>query len=335
MSIDPTPNTTITLRVYRLPPGPVPTLTARTLPTPSSGTDSGGTHDLRDANARPGRWPDGPFPPGPRLRRNQRERASQFLEWVFRHHMHLQGYADRSPMIWEDEDGHTVMWAIRQVVQTLTQREGIILMARWGFRDGFPWTNSELGRRFGITVSRIGQIENRILRKLRHPARAKWLRPFLYEYTDADGDAAFARQELERLLMEVYPSELSHDLAMRLRRRYLPDALVAVKGDSFRQLGRLVAFSCSFQLGVCALCGDPALPSSNWCLVHLNLKNQIVVVCDGCGIKFARHASQLLGFSRRTGRTQHAVFHDKRCFWKHGTRLGVYNQRAVNRVHAR
>ena len=108
----------------------------------------------------------------------------------------------------------------------------------------------------------------------------------------------------------------------------MADAFRAVKSNAFRQLGRLVAYSCSLQLGTCDMCGDPALPSSNWCLAHLDLRNKIVAICDGCGIKFGRNPSQLLGFSRNHGRTQHAIFHDKQCFFKHGSRVGVFAKRA-------
>jgi len=108
-------------------------------------------------------------------------------------------------------------------------------------------------------------------------------------------------------------------------------AFKAVQSSSFRQLGRLVAYSCSLQLGTCDMCGDPSLPSSNWCLAHLDLRNKIVAICDGCGIKFGRQPSQLLGFSRTHGRTQHAIFHDKRCFFKHGSRVGVFANRASRR----
>ena len=157
------------------------------------------------------------------------------------------------------------------------------------------------------------------------------MRSFFYHYTASDERAGIARWELHNLLSDVYPKQFAYDLVMRLRRRYMADAFRAVKSNSFRQLGRLVAYSCSLQLGTCDLCGDPSLPSSNWCLAHLDLKRKIVAICDGCGIKFGRQPSQLLGFSRTHGRTQHAIFHDKRCFFKHGSRVGVFANRASRR----
>ena len=239
-------------------------------------------------------------------------------------------YADRDPIVWENEDGHTLMWGIRQVLQTITERESKVLLSNYGLHSGSPETLKAIGERIGVTGSYIAYIRNRALRKLRHPSRGRtFLRPFLYNYNASDERAGIARWELHILLSEVYPKQFAYDLVMRLRRRYMADAFRAVKSNAFRQLGRLVAYSCSLQLGTCDLCGDPSLPSSNWCLAHLDLRNKIVAICDGCGIKFGRNPSQLLGFSRNHGRTQHAIFHDKQCFFKHGSRVGVFAKRAL------
>ena len=237
-------------------------------------------------------------------------------------------YADRDPIVWEDEDGHTLMWGIRRALWTLTEREAKILVRNYGLHSGSPETLKAIGERIGITGSYAAAIRNRGLRRLRHPRRNPLLRPFLYHYTASDKRAGIARWELHNLLSDVYPKQFAYDLVMRLRRRYMADAFRAVKSNSFRQLGRLVAYSCSLQLGTCDLCGDPSLPSSNWCLGHLDLKSKIVAICDGCGVKFGRQPSQLLNFSRTHGRTQYGIFHDKACFYKHGHRVGVFAKRA-------
>ena len=240
-------------------------------------------------------------------------------------------YADRDPIVWEGEDGHTLMWGIRQALRTITERESRVLLSHYGLSNGSPETLKAIGKRIGVTGSYVAYIRNRALRKLRHPTRNRLLRPFLYNYNASDERAGIARWELHNLLSDVYPKQFAYDLVMRLRRRYMAGAFKAVQSNSFRQLGRLVAYSCSLQLGICDMCGDPALPSSNWCLAHLDLRNKIVAICDGCGIKFGRQPSQLLGFSRTHGRTQHAIFHDKRCFFKHGSRVGVFANRASRR----
>ncbi len=53
----------------------------------------------------------------------------------------------------------------------LTEREQMILKLRFGFDDGRPRTLEEVGRVYNVTRERIRQIEEKALRKLRHPAR--------------------------------------------------------------------------------------------------------------------------------------------------------------------
>ena len=240
-------------------------------------------------------------------------------------------YADRDPIVWEDEDGHTLMWGIRKALWTLPERDARVLLSHYGLSKGSPETLVSIGKRQGISGAFAAHIRNRALRKLRHPARSKILKPFLYPYNSSDKRAGIARWELHGLLSEVYPKQFAYDLVMRLRRRYMADAFRAVKSNSFRQLGRLVAYSCSLQLGTCDMCGDPSLPSSNWCLAHLDLKSKIVAICDGCDVKFGRKPSQLLGFSRSRGRTQYGIFHDRACYFKHGSRVGVFANRASSK----
>ena len=246
---------------------------------------------------------------------------------AFQSHLAIcEKYADIPPFIAEDPDGHSLMWAIRNVSRTLTERESSVLFLRLGLRDGYLRNFQEVGTKLNVTRERARQIMMKTLRKLRHSTRFQHLRPFLYSYNRDDEKASMTRYELHLRLSEVYSKDFSFDLVMRLRRRYLEDALKAVNSSSFRQLNRLMAYSCSFQqsLGICQLCGEPALPSSNWCLTHLELKNQIIVICDGCGIKFPRKPSQLTQFTRFHGRTQHAVFHDKKCFHANQVRLKLH-----------
>ncbi|HEY7368439.1 MAG TPA: RNA polymerase sigma factor RpoD [Thermoanaerobaculia bacterium] len=67
----------------------------------------------------------------------------------------------------------------RKVLKTLTPREEQVLKMRFGVGDGSEHTLEEVGRSFNVTRERIRQIESKALRKLRHPSRAKKLRPFL------------------------------------------------------------------------------------------------------------------------------------------------------------
>ena len=65
------------------------------------------------------------------------------------------------------------------VLSTLTEREKMVLMLRYGLTDGRTHTLEEVGKAFEITRERIRQIEAKALRKLRHPSRSKALRDYL------------------------------------------------------------------------------------------------------------------------------------------------------------
>jgi RNA polymerase primary sigma factor len=66
-----------------------------------------------------------------------------------------------------------------KVLATLTPREEEILRMRFGIGRITDYTLEEVGRDFEVTRERIRQIEVKALRKLRHPTRAKQLKPFL------------------------------------------------------------------------------------------------------------------------------------------------------------
>ncbi|MPZ16839.1 MAG: RNA polymerase sigma factor RpoD [Luteitalea sp.] len=65
------------------------------------------------------------------------------------------------------------------VLKTLTPREERVVKMRFGVADGSEHTLEEVGQNFAVTRERIRQIEAKALRKLRHPSRARKLRPFL------------------------------------------------------------------------------------------------------------------------------------------------------------
>ncbi len=65
------------------------------------------------------------------------------------------------------------------VLRTLTPREAEVLRRRFGMGDGTEHTLEEVGKAFNVTRERIRQIESKALRKLRHPSRAKLLKPYL------------------------------------------------------------------------------------------------------------------------------------------------------------
>ncbi|MFH1541618.1 MAG: RNA polymerase sigma factor RpoD, partial [bacterium] len=58
---------------------------------------------------------------------------------------------------------------LENVMDTLTEREKMVLKLRFGLEDGHPRTLEEVGRVFCVTRERIRQIEAKALRKLKHP----------------------------------------------------------------------------------------------------------------------------------------------------------------------
>ncbi|MBU1173405.1 MAG: hypothetical protein KKD44_27875 [Proteobacteria bacterium] len=82
---------------------------------------------------------------------------------------------------------------VRRVLSTLTVREELVLKKRFGIgQSGSEDTSTleEIGQNFGVCRNRIGQIEAKALRKLRHPSRGKRIKVFLQ---DANGYARIIR----------------------------------------------------------------------------------------------------------------------------------------------
>ena len=70
---------------------------------------------------------------------------------------------------------------IEQALDTLSVREAEVLRLRFGFYDGIPKTLEEVGKVFNLSRDRIRQIENKAIRRLRHPSRSKDLKELDFE----------------------------------------------------------------------------------------------------------------------------------------------------------
>jgi RNA polymerase primary sigma factor len=69
---------------------------------------------------------------------------------------------------------------VERVLATLKEREAGILRLRFGLgSDRREHTLEEVGTAYNVTRERIRQIEAKALRKMRHPSRSRYLRPFL------------------------------------------------------------------------------------------------------------------------------------------------------------
>lgn len=77
--------------------------------------------------------------------------------------------------------------ALEEILDTLTYREKEILKYRFGLKDGATKTLDEVAIIFGVTRERVRQIENKAIRKLRHPSRAKKVRDYYVDTAFSSG----------------------------------------------------------------------------------------------------------------------------------------------------
>jgi RNA polymerase primary sigma factor len=68
---------------------------------------------------------------------------------------------------------------IKDVLDTLTERERQVLEQRFGLVDGYSRTLEEVARQFKVTRERIRQIEAKALRKMQHPKSIREIERFL------------------------------------------------------------------------------------------------------------------------------------------------------------
>jgi RNA polymerase primary sigma factor len=68
--------------------------------------------------------------------------------------------------------------AIAAALATLSEREAHVVRLRFGIGSGEGLTLAEIGDQFGLTRERIRQIQEKALKKLRHPTRARSLEIF-------------------------------------------------------------------------------------------------------------------------------------------------------------
>ena len=64
---------------------------------------------------------------------------------------------------------------LNEILDCLTEREREVIYMRYGLTDGRPHTLEEVARAFAVTRERIRQIEQKGLKKLKHPSRAQSL----------------------------------------------------------------------------------------------------------------------------------------------------------------
>jgi RNA polymerase primary sigma factor len=85
----------------------------------------------------------------------------------------------REPEPAEIADRHLLREEIRKVLGHLTLRERQVIELRFGLADDHDHTLEEVGRKLKVTRERVRQIEERAIRKLRHPQASRLLKDYL------------------------------------------------------------------------------------------------------------------------------------------------------------
>jgi len=79
----------------------------------------------------------------------------------------------------ETTDRDLLREEVRRVLSTLTMRERQVIELRFGLVDDHDHTLEEVGHRLKVTRERVRQIEERAIRKLRHPTSSRYLKEYL------------------------------------------------------------------------------------------------------------------------------------------------------------
>lgn len=89
----------------------------------------------------------------------------------------IEDNRERGPV--EVANQHLLREEIRKVLGQLTLRERQVIELRFGLQDDHDHTLEEVGKKLKVTRERVRQIEERAIRKLRHPQASKILKDYL------------------------------------------------------------------------------------------------------------------------------------------------------------
>ncbi len=89
----------------------------------------------------------------------------------------IEDQRERGPV--EVADQHLLREEIRKVLGQLTVRERQVIELRFGLLDDHDHTLEEVGKKLKVTRERVRQIEERAIRKLRHPQASRVLKDYL------------------------------------------------------------------------------------------------------------------------------------------------------------
>jgi len=98
---------------------------------------------------------------------------------------------------------------IRDMLDTLSEREAGVIVMRFGLNGYTPMTFDEIGKEYGVTRESIRQIESKAMSKLRHPQRSQHLRDFLDE-SDSSPHMGMTVQSRIHGVMNVATRNMGH-----------------------------------------------------------------------------------------------------------------------------
>jgi hypothetical protein len=195
---------------------------------------------------------------------------------------------------------------IHQSFSKLTAREGYILELRYGIsKDCHCHTLEQISNELSCTRERIRQIQAKAFRKLRHPSRSKYLKPFLP--TNKEMRIGIARTELFNKLKAIYREDLALIVASRIKEPDLRAAFISTENA--------LKISCGQLLSQCLSCGKPLPP--NWTFCDRKCKSQynhIVLICDGCGNPFVRKKNEMIYKIKDKLKVSNKVFCCRACY---------------------
>lgn len=89
-----------------------------------------------------------------------------------------------------DADARLLVLSVRQMLRTLTYRERCVIELRFGLRDEYSYSFSQIGKVLGVSRERIRQIEEQALNKLQHRDRRSRVLQYYTDYMQYREEAA-------------------------------------------------------------------------------------------------------------------------------------------------
>mgnify|MGYP004622096931 CR=1 FL=1 len=130
---------------------------------------------------------------------------------------------------------------IKKLLDTLNEKEKLIIAYRYGLVDGRDWTLKEIGETLGITRERVRQIEDKIIKKLRRRYAGKKAFITICEYfkrnkTDINKAFKYLSDIDKETLQRICGSDLSKPINIKLYTKSPLKEIVKNLRDNFKYI---------------------------------------------------------------------------------------------------